>query len=620
MNARISALALLACCGLAGVAEAQVNIYRWNVPDFDQRRDALPGDGDMHCVPTSATNWMAYIANQGYAPMMSGPRNWQDNANYSFVTQNIDLMGSLMNTDPADGTNGAEGLTGLNFFLLTHAPFLFTATRWHGAITSFDVFTQMASNGLVNICYGYYKQYENPFGGFFYSRDGGHCVTINGIQNMFASSNPVFRIRDPADESNYLSQGTFATVSCRVALETFDTSPLPGGEVSRTRMLDFGVGSTTRRYMDSMYVIRANFNCWAPVAVNPTIKITKAISLFGDPQPQETTLNLSAGAIANAIAMHPDQSKALVVECTQGGAAPIYRKKLINLADGSSTDLGLLLPAVVGKTPVCFDRFGHLIECDGSVLKVWDLTGRAPAQIGSRTLASPASSICFNDAMDEVIVLTPGNRRLIRCSMDLSTAIDEPLPTGVPAMGDGSVVPDPATGKYLLSIVGGSQVHQLGLIPGSPRFALENSLLLPAVQSIQDLQPGDGGVFFAMGDGSVRVLDRDPANGRLRVAPQQLYTNLPPMRCMSITRSRTNYDPALHDGPAWRDLPNTNEGVTSIPDCIADYNLNQSVTVQDVFDFLNDWFVNDPHADVNASASITVQDVFDFLNAWFQGC
>lgn len=56
------------------------------------------------------------------------------------------------------------------------------------------------------------------------------------------------------------------------------------------------------------------------------------------------------------------------------------------------------------------------------------------------------------------------------------------------------------------------------------------------------------------------------------------------------------------------------------PVCPADYNGVGGVTVQDIFDFLSDWFSNVPRADFNGAGGITVQDVFDFLTAWFAGC
>jgi hypothetical protein len=54
--------------------------------------------------------------------------------------------------------------------------------------------------------------------------------------------------------------------------------------------------------------------------------------------------------------------------------------------------------------------------------------------------------------------------------------------------------------------------------------------------------------------------------------------------------------------------------------CPADYNDSNLVSVQDVFDFVEDWFVFDPLTDFNFSGAITVQDIFDFLTAWFNGC
>ena len=57
-----------------------------------------------------------------------------------------------------------------------------------------------------------------------------------------------------------------------------------------------------------------------------------------------------------------------------------------------------------------------------------------------------------------------------------------------------------------------------------------------------------------------------------------------------------------------------------VPTCLADFNNSGAVTVQDIFDFLNDWFAGFTSADFNNSGTVTVQDIFDFLNAWFAGC
>lgn len=54
--------------------------------------------------------------------------------------------------------------------------------------------------------------------------------------------------------------------------------------------------------------------------------------------------------------------------------------------------------------------------------------------------------------------------------------------------------------------------------------------------------------------------------------------------------------------------------------CTGDFNCSGSVTIQDVFDYLNAFFNNDPTADFNQSGAISTQDIFDLLNAYFAGC
>jgi hypothetical protein len=64
-------------------------------------------------------------------------------------------------------------------------------------------------------------------------------------------------------------------------------------------------------------------------------------------------------------------------------------------------------------------------------------------------------------------------------------------------------------------------------------------------------------------------------------------------------------------------------GNTVTPCCYADYNKAGGIAVQDIFDFLNDWFAGRLYAKVGGdgtSGTLAVQDIFDFLNAWFAGC
>ncbi len=53
--------------------------------------------------------------------------------------------------------------------------------------------------------------------------------------------------------------------------------------------------------------------------------------------------------------------------------------------------------------------------------------------------------------------------------------------------------------------------------------------------------------------------------------------------------------------------------------CPQDHNQNGAVTVQDIFDFLADYFAPNLQADYNRSKTVSVQDIFDFLAGYFSG-
>jgi hypothetical protein len=62
--------------------------------------------------------------------------------------------------------------------------------------------------------------------------------------------------------------------------------------------------------------------------------------------------------------------------------------------------------------------------------------------------------------------------------------------------------------------------------------------------------------------------------------------------------------------------------VSSSPCCYANYNKANGITVQDIFDFLTDWFAGNNFAKTGgdgATGGLTVQNIFDFLSDWFAG-
>lgn len=54
--------------------------------------------------------------------------------------------------------------------------------------------------------------------------------------------------------------------------------------------------------------------------------------------------------------------------------------------------------------------------------------------------------------------------------------------------------------------------------------------------------------------------------------------------------------------------------------CAADFNASGTVTTQDIFDYLDAWFLLNTSADMNFSNSVSVDDIFAYIAAWFTGC
>ena len=73
----------------------------------------LPNNGNEYCVPTSAMDWMVWLANHGYGGGVPPATDWTDPANFDGMSGLIDQMGSLMGTSATTGTSSVGLATGL---------------------------------------------------------------------------------------------------------------------------------------------------------------------------------------------------------------------------------------------------------------------------------------------------------------------------------------------------------------------------------------------------------------------------------------------------------------------------------------------------------------------------
>lgn len=90
----------------------------------------------------------------------------------------------------------------------------------------------------------------------------------------------------------------------------------------------------------------------------------------------------------------------------------------------------------------------------------------------------------------------------------------------------------------------------------------------------------------------------------------------------STAISQANCTPIAGAGAVYlAQSPTCNAGSDTTPCCYSDFNKSGSITAQDIFDYLNEWFVSAPTARFGGDGTGTpvVADLFSYLNSWFVG-
>ncbi len=222
-------------CGIAGVCLAVATIpvqvrgqvaaatysgpgdYTYDIhsmPDLDQRREGLPNDGNMYCVPTASMNLLAYAANFGFPTLPPFPGFWQGQPGHNNMTGWIDWLGQYMGTDGDGGTTTTGKIEGMSNWLSDSSQpmCVVSSYRTSGYWPNIDNAAFHATNGaIVQISYGRYF-WEPGFQGVpsITDRDGGHAVTL---KLAFANSGQslgsrLLHYRNPSSDDDDLNSNT----------------------------------------------------------------------------------------------------------------------------------------------------------------------------------------------------------------------------------------------------------------------------------------------------------------------------------------------------------------------------------------------------------------------------
>ena len=545
------------------------NVKLSELPDLDQFRSsegsfALPGNGGAHCVPTSAINLMAYIANHGFPQVGPGPGNWQLQSKYFEAGLAILTMGQFMDTDPVDGTGGADGLDGLKSWLNGHPEF--TATTYSAASNYAPQLSEMAqvliNGGLVNLCYGRYDEI-GTFGSIpIIQRDGGHCVTLS--RATASGEQYVCWVRDPASGGDGGTQSAFENRSLNLNQQFVTTAASIGG-LKNMLAVDYNPLSSKNAYIDRYYAVRpkAGYSLIDSEDEPPAFWILLGALFEGYGGPDAKTFEWTLTPTVLDLVLGPDETELYVLTTAVGAAQTTIHS--LALADGSVKPVA----SVPGVEKLFFGRDRSLYGLRPDRLYRIDLN-QEPATFYSQNLPAAADALTFDDATDEIVVLSTSAGKLLRYPFHLDVAAPDEfdVPSSIASGITPSVAVDPTDGRIWLANPAAGRIHALTYDEdgGPPTVA---SIGVPGMTAPTSVDVDDHGRLFVADQGVVRELEFDGASWQ--DAPNSLWTGRPAGEQFRITRSRTNHDPFLHSGPGWRNLlPDEVASLTPglpIPDC-----------------------------------------------------
>lgn len=602
------------------------------MPDFDQRRamgldlegvfhPGLPGNGGSHCAPTAALNMLAFIANNGYPQVLSGPRDWHSPVNYDFVTGALYNLGEAMGTTVDGGTGFSGWNNAMRDWLNQVAPEHFEVgfRAYDGdsnPISPFAISYKMQGGSIVSICYGRYQvDPENPIIRF---RGGGHCCTVRhvlrGCDNI-----PEMSLRNPDNSSSMVTQSS----------PDFSVSDMvwtaggyrPSEESPNTyiwnkvyRFADFAPDSSTYRLLDGACWVTPIFGLDVEPQLTPDagINIKRPVRLTDSLNPTHTHTIPGVGQVLD-LALSPDHTTCFISAAGTPTRAPSLWQ--LNIVTGEASEIATSsTPPVVPSTVMCTSRFGDLYHVQGSTLRRVRPDGETndPGCV----LPQPALDIAYDDNADQVVILmqtSTGGLQLGvvgRNSGGTSPRL-YPLPSGLDIAGRPHIMVDP-TGDIFFASDESTSVYRLGIDPGSPTAQTREHILL--ARQVGAMQTTSGGSLMIVSGGQTYQMKRNPAGGWSEVNTSPL-AGQEASPFFTVSLGRYGNDDSIADG-----LPPIDESdLPSQLDCPADFNNDGGIDGSDIEAFFQAWQAGDPQADMNIDGGIDGADVEAFFTAWERG-
>ncbi|MFG0283369.1 MAG: GC-type dockerin domain-anchored protein [Phycisphaerales bacterium JB039] len=605
--------AALAISAAAGPAAAQCTIYRLAIPDFDQRRSAFPNDGKMYCVPTATANALAYLANNGYAGAMDGPKDWtrKDSAMYDFTSTRIQELAILMGTSATKGTKGGKWIPAVKIYLDVIQPQNGLALMDVYASTFVGVDPHKMSNmmkagAIIMPNIGWYDEVSPGK----WTRTGGHLVTMWGGFNI-CSGNMLLAYNDPANDSVLSGQGPF-TSSISEMEKTFALFKRKSEPVHFPRTM-WKFKLYNGGFLDGFHAIFPLYGLTSD-AFTQDISFVIPKTPTSDPGPPpkiRIKLPTTRPMVAFDYGLLPTTAFVLT-EADGRNPGKLWH---VDFMDESVTEIA----SVASPKGMVTGRDGCVYVVSGASIHKYGLT--APDQyerIDELTPPIPPEALHYDDATDELVVLSVTERSLMRIQRDLGIRRSDFLPTEVFLLGDGSVTVNPIDGSEWVTSRTGRTLSRLTREPATGRYLPPTTVDLPGVLAPEALQFDDRGRIVLVDGGKVREFEPDGAGG-WRARRSGLFDGTETGRLFRIARSRTNFDEATMAGEDDINIlpPDTGPGT---PQCLADVNADGTLDFFDFLEFQNMFAIGDTDADFTRDGLLDFFDFLAFQNEFARGC
>ncbi|MFG0284710.1 MAG: hypothetical protein ACF8R7_09840, partial [Phycisphaerales bacterium JB039] len=582
MQLRASALMVAALS--VQTALGQCDWFIADVPDFDQRRrdtvsvPGLPADGGMYCAPTSALNWFAYFANHGIPQpgTLDGPRDWQAPAQYDRVTDVDLLLGALMGTDATRGTRGGlvPGATLYTALFASGDVIVYGSHVWGGgAAPSPQLLADYYNLGAyLQTAYGYYG---GSSGG---TRGGGHVISAVGVWGC--SGAPILQFRDPADDSANITQSQFRVSLAAMTKVTGMFRPKSSELFESKTLYRLDTTEPSTMFLDEFVAhLPAAALFGSGLESAGEIEIVRPVRPAGSPLPlvQRFDKPAGTGAILDA-AFDPAMRWYYFVTAQGSDKSSVWR---LDPLTGASIKI---LPAPFDPRRIAMGRFGDMYVIEGASVVRYDLSTTPATKLDSITPSPAPEAIAYNDLNDTVLILTEKptllSRRVLSRPRSLTGfGTDRTLPVSV--SGKGFIAPDAEeSGAFWVCGDGGGSIYRIAYDPGAGAL-VETHSASHAPATLSGLSVTDGGsvVYAVNGTLVEKVIS---ARGVLLDKAGSRWAGRKADGSVSIARSRSNFDPAIMDGPEFDNTPDPFL-FPSHPDCYADCDGSGTV---DFFDFL----------------------------------